>query len=241
MVCREPGGELVYLTPPWNDKDLHHLLERAPLLGAYFAAELLNEVVELHNFINGGASDRHFDRRWKARVIKHLSGCPPYSYGGELYFLLRRCLSYADQIKKSNRTSPTVSIPDCSSVDPPVKRSRRAVPVTRPLPQTVQRPRPPMNAELFLHLLLPDDRVEDAVGDLDERFGKKVVRLGLSRAKVWYCKQVACSLAPYVKAALGRACSGATLRILRFILQVLGQNNIASELMRARTRMTKHP
>jgi hypothetical protein len=98
------------------------------------------------------------------------------------------------------------------------------------------KPRPPLNAEFILHIVLPDDRIEDAVGDLDERFGKKVERLGIARANFWYYKQVACSLWPYAKAAARRLSSGLVSQTIVFCLRVLGQNGLAEEIVQARAK-----
>jgi hypothetical protein len=98
------------------------------------------------------------------------------------------------------------------------------------------KPRPPLNAEFLLHLVLPDHRIEDAIGDLDERFGKKVERLGIARANAWYYKQVACSTWPYAKAAARRMSSGLVSQTIVFFLRALGQNGPADEIVRARAK-----
>jgi hypothetical protein len=101
-------------------------------------------------------------------------------------------------------------------------------------------PRPPLDAEFLLHMVLPEDRIDDAIGDLDERFTKKVERLGITRANIWYCKQVTCSIWPYAKAAASRMSSGLVAHMLVFLLRVLGQNGLAEAILQARAK-TKTP
>jgi hypothetical protein len=98
------------------------------------------------------------------------------------------------------------------------------------------RHQPPVNAEFLLHLVLPDDRIEDAIGDLSERFVKKVERLGIARANIWFYKQVACSILPYAKAAARRLSSGFVSQTIVLLLRVLGQNGLADEVVRARAK-----
>jgi len=97
-------------------------------------------------------------------------------------------------------------------------------------------PRPPINANFLLYLLLPTERADDAGGDLDERFVKMVEMLGTVRANVWYSKQVACSIWPYARDAARRLSSGLILRVLVFFLRVSGQNGLADEIVRARAK-----
>jgi hypothetical protein len=58
-------------------------------------------------------------------------------------------------------------------------------------------PRPPINAEFLLHLLMSPEECDGLVGDLEERFNNLVPRIGQRLASIWYTKQVVTSLCRY--------------------------------------------
>jgi hypothetical protein len=62
-------------------------------------------------------------------------------------------------------------------------------------------PQPPTNAEFILHLLLKKDERDAVIGDLLERYPKKVERFGERRAKLWFWGEVIRSLWPLIKRA----------------------------------------
>ena len=66
------------------------------------------------------------------------------------------------------------------------------------------RPRPPINAEYVLHLLLTKDERISLPGDLTEEYADIVQHFGKTRADIWYCKQVLGSLAPLLRRAIVR-------------------------------------
>jgi hypothetical protein len=60
-------------------------------------------------------------------------------------------------------------------------------------------PRPPLNAEYLLYLLLRGDEREALIGDLVEVYGQVLRRFGKRRADFWFCKQVFGSLWPLLR------------------------------------------
>ncbi len=215
-----------HLNEPWTQEDLSNLVAMAPMLDADFAAEILNQTSELPGFVF------EVHKRWKVRFLSHLSHCAPNLYGYSLWSFLDDCVRKAN-ISKTATTTDT----DASTDDWAARAVVNSVLVTPQLGKqttTDERPRPPLNAEFVLHLLLPDDRVDDVVGDLEERFHQKVDRLGVRHARLWYYKQIASSLWPYAKAAAKRLSSGATVKLIAFILRLTGQSSIADELTSAR-------
>jgi hypothetical protein len=66
-------------------------------------------------------------------------------------------------------------------------------------------PRPPLDAEFILHLLLRHDEHDAVIGDLVERYGKKVERLGMQRANIWFYLEVFWSALPLIKRAVAKA------------------------------------
>jgi hypothetical protein len=67
------------------------------------------------------------------------------------------------------------------------------------------RPRPPVNAEFILHLLLKREEQDAVIGDLLERYVKKHKRLGKRRADIWFYMEVARSLWPLAKRSGAKA------------------------------------
>lgn len=65
--------------------------------------------------------------------------------------------------------------------------------------------KPPMNAELILHLLLRHDEHDALIGDLIERYGKKCTRLGARRANLWFYAEVLWTALPLLKRTLIKA------------------------------------
>jgi hypothetical protein len=55
-----------------------------------------------------------------------------------------------------------------------------------------------------LNLLLPADRADELLGDLAERYGAKLARLGKTEADRWYFRQVYLSSWPLLLAAIKR-------------------------------------
>ena len=92
---------------------------------------------------------------------------------------------------------------------------------------------PPLNSQFLLDLFLPESRCEEFLGDLAERYNKKLVRLGQTRADWWYRKQVATSLAPLCRAWMRRASKGSMANIMCFLLRLLGQSSLADVLKKA--------
>jgi hypothetical protein len=62
----------------------------------------------------------------------------------------------------------------------------------RPSPQH----QPPRNAEFLLYLIYPKEQCDPLVGDLEERYGLILQKLGERRARLWYWSQAIRSLAP---------------------------------------------
>ena len=63
-------------------------------------------------------------------------------------------------------------------------------------------PRPPLDAEFMLHLLLRHDEHDALIGDLVERYGRKRARLGARRANLWFYAEVLWTALPLLKRAL---------------------------------------
>ena len=95
------------------------------------------------------------------------------------------------------------------------------------------KPAPPLNAQFLIDLFLPDDVCEAFLGDLQERYTKKLSRLGKPRADWWYRKQVLTSLWPIFRDSAGRVSSSAVLRVLTFGLRLVGQSKLADAIHRA--------
>lgn len=66
-------------------------------------------------------------------------------------------------------------------------------------------PRPPLDAEFILHLLLRHDEHDALIGDLIERYGRKCARLGARRANLWFYAEVLWTALPLLKRALIKA------------------------------------
>lgn len=66
-------------------------------------------------------------------------------------------------------------------------------------------PRPPLDAEFMLHLLLRHDEHDALIGDLIERYGRKFARLGARRANLWFYAEVLWTALPLLKRALIKA------------------------------------
>src|SRR6185437_12927377 len=81
---------------------------------------------------------------------------------------------------------------------------------------------PPLNAQFLLDLFLPDAMCEAFLGDLQERYNKKLPRLGKTRADWWYRKQVAASLWPFFREFVGRSSKGMFARLLCIVLRTAG-------------------
>jgi hypothetical protein len=90
-----------------------------------------------------------------------------------------------------------------------------------------------VSAEFFLHLFLSEERCDNLVGDLDERYAKKVARLGERRTAWWYRKQVFTSVWPLFRDWVRRGGSAAILNVLAFGLRLFGQGAVADELKKA--------
>jgi hypothetical protein len=65
--------------------------------------------------------------------------------------------------------------------------------------------RPPFHSEYLLHLLLTKTEREALIGDLVEEYGEIVHRFGKRYANLWFYKQVAFSIWPFVRRAVTRA------------------------------------
>jgi len=101
------------------------------------------------------------------------------------------------------------------------------VQMSRPEPQ---RPTPPINAQFLLDLFLPESHCEEFLGDLQERYNKKVPRLGKLRADLWYRKQVFTSLWPLFRAWMKRSSKGSLARVVCFGLRLVGRESWANAL-----------
>jgi hypothetical protein len=66
-------------------------------------------------------------------------------------------------------------------------------------------PKPPINAEFILHLLLRHDEHDALIGDLIERYGRKSARLGVRRANLWFYAEILWTALPLLKRALVKA------------------------------------
>jgi hypothetical protein len=75
--------------------------------------------------------------------------------------------------------------------------------------------RPPFHAEYVLHLLLAKHEREALIGDLLEEYEQILHRFGKRYADVWFYKQVAFSIWPFVRRLLARV--GTFLWLSRFI------------------------
>jgi hypothetical protein len=84
------------------------------------------------------------------------------------------------------------SIKDDAPQSPPATRTSR--------PERL--PRPPINAEYILYLLLRKEEREVVIGDLLECYGQMVRRFDKRRADIWFYKQVGGSLLPLLRRAL---------------------------------------
>jgi hypothetical protein len=91
-------------------------------------------------------------------------------------------------------------------------------------------PRPPINAQLLIDLFLPEARCEEFLGDLEERYHRKLPRLGHARADWWYRKQVAASLWPLLCGFLRRTSKSSFAHVLCFLLRLAGQASWADAL-----------
>lgn len=65
-------------------------------------------------------------------------------------------------------------------------------------------PRPPLNAEFVLHLLLRREEQDTVIGDMLERYVKKHERLGERRANFWFYAEVFRSVWPLLRRAAGK-------------------------------------
>jgi hypothetical protein len=65
--------------------------------------------------------------------------------------------------------------------------------------KTVKVPRPPLNAEYILYLLLRKSEREEIIGDLIESYGHLVKRFDKRHADIWFYKQVLGSLLPLLR------------------------------------------
>ncbi len=89
--------------------------------------------------------------------------------------------------KKSTKQTPDG--PDESRTAGPSFDLRQDIQASRSSPVVHA---PPEHAEKFLHFILPCDRVEDRIGDLEEKFHKIMLpRYGYRSAVRWYWVQVA--------------------------------------------------
>jgi hypothetical protein len=92
---------------------------------------------------------------------------------------------------------------------------------------------PPLNAQFLLDLFLPDDVCEAFLGDLQERYARKLPRLGKQRADWWYRKQVLTSLWPLARSFGRRVSLGFVWRIGAFVLRLIGFPALADALRKA--------
>ena len=91
-------------------------------------------------------------------------------------------------------------------------------------------PRPPINAEFLLHLLMSPEECDGLVGDLEERFNNLVPRIGQRLASIWYTKQVVTSLLPLCMAAFRRLGSSGIVSVVTLVLWLVGMGAVADEL-----------
>jgi hypothetical protein len=89
---------------------------------------------------------------------------------------------------------------------------------------------PPVNGQFLLDLFLPNHLAENAIGDLQERYNKKLKRLGRKRADLWYWTQVWTSLWPFLKTGARRISQSTVLRAVCFVLRMVGQTTWADVL-----------
>jgi hypothetical protein len=92
---------------------------------------------------------------------------------------------------------------------------------------------PPVNAQFLLDLFLSDDVCEAFLGDLQERYGKKLKRLGKTRADWWYWKQVVTSLWPLARSAGRKVSWGMVSRVAAFVLRLAGFAPLADAIKKA--------
>ncbi|HEY4089734.1 MAG TPA: LuxR C-terminal-related transcriptional regulator [Bryobacteraceae bacterium] len=94
-------------------------------------------------------------------------------------------------------------------------------------------PTPPINAQLLMDLFLQESRCEEFLGDLEERYSRKLMRLGKTRSDIWYCKQVLTSLWPLFAASSVRVSKGSVSHVFCFVLRLLGLGGWADALRKA--------
>jgi hypothetical protein len=89
---------------------------------------------------------------------------------------------------------------------------------------------PPVNAQFLVDLFLPESRCEEFLGDLQERYSRRLKRLGKARADWWYYKQVFTSLWPLACGFTLRAGKSTILRLITFMLRLFGLSTCADAL-----------
>jgi hypothetical protein len=90
-------------------------------------------------------------------------------------------------------------------------------------------PSPPIRPQIILDLLLPPEKCEALVGDMEEIYRKKHKRVGKKGADLWYWKQVIITIWPLLRATR-RLC---TINVVAFVLRMLGLGRVADQLKAA--------
>jgi transcriptional regulator with XRE-family HTH domain len=113
-----------------------------------------------------------------------------------------------------------------SSADNGVKRFERE-PVTHA-------PKPPLDAEWVLHMIVPPKKCDDQVNSLEQLYVKKYKRIEKKRADIWYCKQVL----GLVWRQLFERRTKITVKMICWLLRLLGLGNVADALAQAANEAT---
>lgn len=105
-----------------------------------------------------------------------------------------------DELAVAAPTPPDTKIAQREQIAPDSETVRRET-TEREVPAV---PRPPVNAEFVLHLLLKRSEQDAVIGDILERYIKKHERLGERRANLWFYAEVFRSVWPLLRRAASK-------------------------------------
>ncbi|HEY6807113.1 MAG TPA: hypothetical protein VI306_26280 [Pyrinomonadaceae bacterium] len=109
----------------------------------------------------------------------------------------------ADIVARRKIERPNANI-ETSAKEPEIQSARGVEPKRTAKRRSKPIPRPPINVEFVLHLLLTSDEQDAVIGDLLERYVVKYDHLGKWRTDVWFCVEVLRSVWPFLKRTVGK-------------------------------------
>ena len=212
------------------DTDAFESLLHVPHHGRDIAQHTLFDDADLTETADGcapagiGQNQIEFERRMEALRVAEISGLLSTHPDEDHHaYLQLKNLRLKKRVIVNKQTAEQRERALTEAVENAVEELRQAQP---------SHVAPPVNAQFLLDLFLPESRCEEFLGDLQERYSKKLPRLGKARADWWYRKQVLTSLWPLACGFTRHAGKSTILRIVTFLLRLVGLAAWADALKR---------